>query len=121
MAKHTPVFLFALTILCLLTSTTFFALFPSWSLFPAEFDRLKLQNCRDKSPAVTMGSCSWRMGRHTNITEKKQIDFFCNMIVTNIVGLTLRLIVYIKRKNPHFLLGHLGIWQGLKATQWCIG
>lgn len=114
MAKDTPVFLFALTILCLLTSITFFILFPSWSLFPAEFDRLELLNHRDKSTAVTMG-CSSRMGRHTNTSEKKQIDFFCDMIDTNIVNLTLCVIVYIKRKKSLLPPGAFGSLAGSES------
>ena len=53
MAKDAPVFAVRNDILGLLASITFFILFPSRSLFQAQFDSLKLLNCTNKSPAVT--------------------------------------------------------------------
>lgn len=70
------------------------------------------------------GSSS-RAGRqikgHGSPANKKQIDFFGEAVIANGVDLTLCPIVYTQRRTPRFLLGRFGIWQALKASQWCMG
>lgn len=53
--------------------------------------------------------------------NKKHIDSFREPMITNSVDLTLHAAVYPKRRTPRFLPGRWGIWQAVKASQWCIG